>query len=242
MDAYSAIGRAELAFADLLETIVTGKPAYPRRYGVDFWTDLEANPNLQESFDAKMSRRFQIQARQIAQRFDWSRFGSVVDVGGGDGTLLSAILSDHPSVRGAVLDLPPTAQRARMRFGREGLTSRAETIPGSFFDPLPANADAYLLSDVLHDWGDEESRSILRRCAQAAGSDGRVLVVEALRTNAHDLVANTALDLFMLMCFGGRERTSGELRELATDCGLVLLSIGPVADRRTLIEFGVSAS
>ncbi|UOZ03331.1 methyltransferase [Amycolatopsis sp. WQ 127309] len=182
LDVTTAIGRAELAFTELPETVVTGEPAYPRRYGRGFWADLEKRPRLQESFDTKMSRRFRIQAEQIARRFDWSRFGSVIDVGGGDGTLLSAVLHAHRGVRGRVLDLPPTAGSARERFAREGLDDRAEAVAGSFFDPLPSRADAYVLSDVLHDWSDDESRAILRGCARVARGGGVVIVIESLRT------------------------------------------------------------
>ncbi|MFF2083856.1 methyltransferase [Nocardia sp. NPDC058176] len=233
LDMTSAGGRAELAFVELLHTITTGAPAYPRRYGREFWDDLDANPGLRSSFDAQMRWRFRDQATQIAERHDWGRYPDLVDVGGGDGTLLTEILRAHPGVRGRVIDLAPTATAATRRFAAAGLADRAGAIAGSFFDPLPGGADAYLLCDILHDWDDEHARTILAGCGRAAGPDGTVVVIEAVRGRG----VGTAMDLSMLMCFGGRERTIGELTELAAHCDLEMRTSAQVSDGRTALEF-----
>jgi SAM-dependent methyltransferase len=236
LDINSAGGRAELGFVELLGTITTGTPGYVQRYARDFWADLDATPELRRSFDAQMNWRFRLQATQIAERFGWSRFSEILDVGGGDGTVLAAILHTHRGLRGRVLDLSPTAAAAAERFAATGLDDRAGAVAGSFFDPLPVGADAYLLSDILHDWDDDHAREILAGCRRAAAPDGAVVVIEPVRGQG----ADTAMDLFMLMCFGGRERTVDELAELAADCGLMLHGSGPVADGRTALEFGVA--
>ncbi|HEX4702928.1 MAG TPA: methyltransferase [Pseudonocardiaceae bacterium] len=236
LDINRAGGRAELAFVELLGTITTGGPAYVHRYGREFWADLDAKPELRRSFDAQMNWRFQVQAPQIAERFDWSRFAQILDVGGGDGTVLTAILHAHPNVRGRVLDLAPTTTAATDRFAAAGLDDRAGVVSASFFDPLPAGADAYLLSDILHDWDDDHAREILAGCRRAAAPNGTVVVIEPVLGQG----ADTAIDLFMLMCFSGRERTVDALTRLAADCGLVLNGSSPVADRRTALEFGVA--
>lgn len=238
LDITAAGGRAELAFVDLLTTVTTGEPAYPHRYGRGFWDDLDARPELRRSFTAQMAWRFRTQAAQIAERFDWSRFGEVLDVGGGDGLLLAAILRAHPGVRGRVLDLPPAAAAATARFAAEGLADRTGAVAGSFFDPLPPGADAYLLSDIVHDWDDDHARAILEGCRRAAAPDGVVVVVEPVLGEG----TGTAIDLFMLMCFGGRERTVEDLVALAADCGLVPHGHGhgSVADGRTALEFRVA--
>ncbi|MEU4252523.1 methyltransferase [Amycolatopsis sp. NPDC026612] len=236
LDIHSAGGRAELAFADLLETVTTGAPAYEHRYGRGFWADIDAEPRLRRSFDAQMNWRFRAQAPQIAERFGWSRFPRIVDVGGGNGVVLAEILRAHPAVRGEVLDLAPSATAAADRFAAAGLADRAGAVPGSFFDPQPPGADAYLLSDILHDWDDDHARRILTGCREAAGEDGAVVVIEPLRNQG----AGTAMDLFMLMCFGGRERTAEELTALAAPCGLVLRATTAVAEGRTALEFAVA--
>ncbi|EFC78776.1 methyltransferase [Parafrankia sp. EUN1f] len=236
LDINCAGGRADLAFVELLETITTGAPAYQHRYGRGFWADLDAHPELRRSFDAQMNWRFRAQAPQIAGRFDWTRFSEILDVGGGDGTVLTAILATHSDLRGRVLDLAPTAAAASARFTAAGLDDRASAISGSFFDPLPGGADVYLLSDILHDWDDEHARRILARCRRAAAPDGTVVVIEPVLGRG----AGTAFDLFMLMCFSGRERTVDEITRLAADCDLVLRHAEPVADGRTALEFGIT--
>ena len=238
LDVNCAGGRAELAFVELLMTITTGEPAYEHRYGRGFWADLDARPELRRSFDAQMNRRFRVQAGPIAERYDWGRFAEIVDVGGGDGTVLATILAAHPHGRGRVLDLPPTAATAADRFAAAGLQERAAALPGSFFDPLPAGGDAYVLSDIVHDWDDAHAGRILAGCARAAGSRGTVVVIEPVLGQGVD----TATDLFMLMCFGGRERTAEELARVAAGSGLVLRGTVAVADGRTLFEFGASAA
>jgi SAM-dependent methyltransferase len=232
LDIKCAGGRAELAFVDLLGTITTGAPAYPHRYGRDFWADLDAEPDLRRSFDAQMTWRFRDQAPQIAQRIDWGRFPDIVDVGGGDGMLLEAILHAHPQVRGRVLDLAPTAAAATARFAAAGLENRASAMTGSFFEPLPTGADAYLLSDILHDWDDEHARKILTQCRRAAAPNSTVVLIEPVRGYG----ADTGIDLFMLMCFGSKERTGDELTELAGRCGLALHSSAAVTAGRMALE------
>lgn len=235
LDINRAGGRTELAFVDLLETITTGASAYVHRYGRQFWEDIDAQPELRRSFDAQMKWRYQAQAPQIAERFDWSRFSEIVDVGGGDGNVLETILRAHPTLRGQVVDLPPSAAAAAERFAAAGLTDRATAVPGSFFDPLPAGADAYVLSDIVHNWDDDNVRKILTRCREAAAPDSTVVVIESIRGQD----ASTAIDLGMLMCFGGRERTVDEIAMLASDSGLTLQRSGPIANGRTVLEFRV---
>jgi SAM-dependent methyltransferase len=236
LDMTSAGGRAELAFVDLLETILTGTPAYSHRYGNDFWADLDTNPKLRRTFDAQMNWRFREQAPQIATNFDWSRFHDLVDVGGGDGLVLIEILHAHPGVRGRILELSPTATAAAERLAAAGLDDRASAVAGSFFDPLPAGADAYVLSDILHDWDDVHARRILAQCRRAAAPNGAVVLIEPVRGHG----ANTAIDLFMLMCFSGRERSVDELVVLAGDCGLAFHRSMLVTEGRMALEFTVA--
>ena len=133
------------------------------------------------------------------------------------------------------MDLAATAKAAAEAIATASLDGRASAIGGSFFDPLPAGADAYVLSDILHNWDDARAGEILAGCARAADRNGCVLVIEQLREQK----ADTAIDLFMLMCFGGRERTSAELSTLAASCGLQWRSTTQAADYRTFLEFVV---
>ncbi|MCE7000834.1 methyltransferase [Saccharothrix sp. S26] len=234
----TAGGRAELAHVDLLHSVRTGRAAYPRRYGRDFYTDLDDHPHLRESFDRQMSRRFRDQVPRIVAGVDWSRFASVVDVGGGAGSLLAAVLEAHPDLRGHLVDLDRTAAEARRAFDARGLGDRARVTAGSFFDPLPAGADAYLLFDVLHNWDDEHAHRILARCVEAARPAGRVLVVEGIG----GLRADSESDLTMLVIFGGRERRLEEFRALGAAHGLVLDSVTELTDHRCVLDFRIEAA
>jgi SAM-dependent methyltransferase len=226
-------GRAELAFVELLHSITTGGAGYPRRYTRDFWADLAQHPRLRESFDRQMTRRLREQIPGIVAGYDWSRCSTVVDVGGGHGSLLAAILAAHPHLRGHLIDLEPTAAGARRAFAARDLMDRVQVTAGSFFDPLPPGADAYLLCDILHDWDDDHAHRILDRCAHAARPTGRVLVIEPVGGRC----ASTEFDLAMFVIFGGRERRVDEFRSLAADHGLVLDAVTDLTEQRCLLEF-----
>ena len=223
-DLSGPVARGDLCFIDLLHTVRTGEPAYPVTYGSTFWEDLDADPELGAKFGAMMAAT--VTASGIESRYDWSGVRHVVDVGGGTGELISQVLRAHPGIHGTIVDLPSTADRARTALAGRGLADRCDVVPGSFFEPLPAGADVYLLCKVLHDWDDEHARSILRRCAEAAGPSGRVLVLEMMLTGVENEPQFTYLDLHMLAYFGGRERTLAEYQDLAASAGLRLRRAG----------------
>jgi O-methyltransferase len=238
LDLNTAAGRAELAFVELAHSIATGEAAYPRRYGQDFWADLDDEPSLRESFDRQMTQRFHDQIPRIVDGFEWSRFATIVDVGGGQGSLLAAILAAHPTMRGQLVDRAPTAVDATQTFTARGLDDRTRVTAGSFFDPLPAGADAYVLFDILHNWDDEHAHRILARCAEAARPTGRILVIEGVGGRG----ATSESDLTMLVLYGGRERRLDELGALAAPHGLVLDTVTDLTDERCLLDFRLEAS
>ncbi|GAA1075093.1 methyltransferase [Nocardiopsis metallicus] len=214
----SAHGRADLCLSELTEALRTGEPAYGLHFGGStFWDDLSADPDLSASFDDIMGARMAAQARTLAGMYEWQALEHVVDVGGGDGTLLRTLLERFSRPRGTVVDLAGPVAAARETFRRATLTDRAGAVEGSFFDPLPEGGDAYLLCWVLHDWDDASARTILRRCAEAAGPTGTVLVAEY-----GGGAEMSELDVRMLAYFNGRERDGEALTALAAESGLSL--------------------
>jgi 2,7-dihydroxy-5-methyl-1-naphthoate 7-O-methyltransferase len=225
LDANEVVGRIDLAHVRLLDAVRTGRAAYPLVHGRGFWEDLAADPALAARFDRHMSSG---DVAPAVAAYDWSAVRHVVDVGGGSGRLLAGILEAAPHARGTLVELPGAAEAGRRRLAEAGLSGRAEVVAGTFFDPLPAGADVYVLANVLHDWGDAEAEAILRRCAEAAGIRGRVLVFQGVLDGVEDVDPGTGFDLFMLVCCGGRQRTLGEFEALGARADLRLTAASPV--------------
>ncbi|MBX9396601.1 methyltransferase [Streptomyces sp. TRM72054] len=213
-------GRMDQAFGRLLDTVRTGEPAYPLVHGRSLWQDTLEDPELALSYADLMAAHTTFAAPEVVAAYTWPERGHVVDVGGGSGSLLTRLLTARPELRGTLLDLPQAAEEARRALAAAGLGERASVHPGSFFDPLPAGADLYLLTWVLHDWNDADALRILRRCAEAAADGGEILIVENLVTEGCRADVAAAMDLRLLVLFGGRERTPGQLDDLVGRAGL----------------------
>jgi 2,7-dihydroxy-5-methyl-1-naphthoate 7-O-methyltransferase len=238
----------------LLHSVRTGDPAWLEVFGRSFWDDLEAKPDLAAAFDRTMSVHGGNLGPRIAAAYDWSGVRHLVDVGGGTGKVLADVLRAHGHLQGTLVDLPGTVSRAAETFGNAGVADRAQVSGQSFFDELPDAGDVYLLTHVIHNWSDEESVRILRRGAEAAGPDGRVLIVDQIvpETAAAPVAATAAApdapdqdtghgasgarsfatqrDLSMLVVLGSKERTEEEFRRLGVAAGLELSSTSPVVD------------
>lgn len=227
-------GRMDLVFTGLLHTVRTGRPAWEEVFGAPFWEHLAADPALAASFDQQMSGSLRAAA---ATAYDWSGVHHVVDVGGGTGATLAALLEIRGDLRGTLVDLPQTVARGRAFLAGRGLEGRCAFAGQSFFDPLPAGGDVYLLSAILHDWADEPATAILRRCAQAAGPAGHVLVVEYGMTAGADPAMYAEMDLRMLVIAGGRERSVEEYQRLAAAAGLTPAGVTTTPSGHVLLDF-----
>ncbi|MEV5573771.1 methyltransferase [Spirillospora sp. NPDC052269] len=224
LDMDGAIGHASRCFVDLLHTVRTGEPAFQHFFGRSFWEDLSDHPARGASFDALMGFRLVADAPVVATAYPWGTLGHVVDVGGGDASMLIALLRRHEDLRGTVIDLAGPVARARQALEAAGLSDRGDARVGSFFDELPAGAGGYVLSGVLHDWDDPDALRILQRCSDAASAAGKVLVVDHFGDDVAG-VSDTEGDLNMLCYVGGRERSFERLGELAAKAGLRVGSV-----------------
>ena len=208
-------GRMAHAWGTLLEYARTGRPAYDRVFGRGFWEDLDAHPSIAADFDALIGpagHGTPNAAFEIAG--GWESVRTVVDVGGGTGAMLAEVLRLHPHLRGTLLDLPRTVAKSGALFDAAGVTARAATVGQSFFDPLPAGADVYLLRGILNDWPDEGAHAILRRAAEAAGPLGRVVVLKSVSP-----AGPRPLSIEMVL-LGGVHRTLDQFERLALGAGL----------------------
>jgi 2,7-dihydroxy-5-methyl-1-naphthoate 7-O-methyltransferase len=228
-------GQMDLAFTGLAHTVRTGEPAWETVFGQPFWPYLDANPAIGASFDALMAADADYRAA-LADGYDWTGIHHVIDVGGGTGRLLADVLRRNTQLRGTLLDLPETVARGREYLAGLGLDTRFDVAGQSFFDPLPAGADAYLLNRVIHDWDDARASLILRRCAEAAGRRGRVLVIESHSNSGDDSASFAEMNLRMLVLSGGRERTVDDYAALAAGAGLRVAEVHRPTDRHLIIE------
>lgn len=226
-------GRMAYAWGSLLSAVRTGAPAYHTVFGRPFWEDLQAHPEIAASFDALMGPAGHgTPDPEVLVTGGWESVRTVADVGGGTGALLAEILRARPAVRGTLVDLPPTVARSTELFQAAGVAERVITVGQSFFDPLPAGADIYLLKSVLTDWPDREAMAILRRCAEAARPAGRIVVLSGVSPDESDPPSPA---LLMMVLVGGRERSLAEFRELARAAGLEVQA----AERQTSGRFVV---
>jgi hypothetical protein len=220
LDIEGALGRAELTFVELLHTVRTGQPAYATRYGRPHWQDMEENPELGADFDALMSTRMTACLPAITKAFNWEALDHIVDVGGGNGRLLATLLTEFPLLHGTLIEQPGPAAAARAFLAKTGVTDRAQVKETDFFGPLPPGAGAYILANVLHNWDDESCLTILRRCREASEDTARVFIIEHLRTE--NSAPKAALDLRMLLLYGGSQRALPDFARLASNTALKL--------------------
>ncbi|HEX6417963.1 MAG TPA: methyltransferase [Acidimicrobiales bacterium] len=219
------------SWGELDEVVRTGEPAWPRVTGMSPFEHMAHDPAYRAMFDRAMSEGTRSAAPGILQAADLGRFSWLVDVGGGDGTLLAAALAAHPGLRGTVFDTAEGVQAAPPVLAAHGVAGRGEVAAGDFFASVPAGADAYLLKSVVHDWDDERARAILATVRSAMPDGARMLVVEPVLpptpSGSPDVLMMVMSDLNMLVCTGGRERTEDEFRTLLAGAGLALRSVTP---------------
>ncbi|WP_058041601.1 methyltransferase [Streptomyces roseifaciens] len=217
---------------DLLdEGVRTGAPTFDTAFGTDFFGYLRERPELSAEFNTAMSQATQLAAEAVPGHYDFGRFGTVVDVGGGDGTLLASVLRAHPRPRGILYDTSEGLAQAPARLARDGLTDRVSLETGDFFASAPAGGDLYLLKSVIHDWNDEQCATILRHIRKVVPDSGALLIVEPVLPPTVP-AGNTDLtylsDLNMLVTVGGRERTAEDFAALCAQGGFRLDSITPL--------------
>jgi hypothetical protein len=222
----------------------TGEPVFRKRGLSGPFAERSANPEEGANFDAAMADLTRMLAVAVAAAYDFKPFKTLVDVGGGNGTLLLGILDANPHLHGTVFDLPGAAERARENIAARGLAERCQAVGGDFFKEVPGGADAYILKHVIHDWNDEDALMILETCRRAMPANGKLLIVEGVYPPRVDQSpesrAAAANDVNMLVSTGGRQRSEAEFHALYDAAGFKLTRIVETMARIGVIE-GVKA-
>jgi SAM-dependent methyltransferase len=210
-------------WGQLLHSVKTGEPAFDHMFGAGMYAYLAQHPAAAEVFNAGMAGQPRHEA--VLEAYDFGEARVVVDVGGGNGRLIAAILREHPAQRGMLYDLPEVAAQARENLEHEGLADRCQVVAGSFLDWVPEGGDLFLLSDVLHNWDDGRAVTILTNCRKAMAEEGRLVIVQQVLPPGNDDVFGRFADLNMLVLLGGCERTADDFRKLLATAGFTLTCI-----------------
>lgn len=228
------------AFCKLAESVRSGKPPEGIKFGPEGFAELNDVPDAAHIFNQSMVDGSRRVADLANAAYDFSRFGTVMDVGGGYGAVLAGILKNHPAMRGSVLDLEHAKQGAEAYFVAEGVAGRAQFTTGSFFEPITEDADCYVLKYIIHDWNDGYARQIMAQVGTAARrSNGTVVLIERVlpeRIEARDDHAGAIQGDLTMMLWDGKERTEVEYRALFEGAGLSLTRIVPIGDGFDVIE------
>jgi hypothetical protein len=215
------------AWGALLHAVRTGENAFASVHGSDVWEYRSRHPDEGAAFDRAMTDGSLRANHELLEAYDFGRFGRVVDVGGGHGALLAAVLAANADVRGILFDQPHVVADAGPVLESAGVSDRCEVVAGSFFDAVPPGGDAYLLKAIVHDWEDDEALRILCNVRAAIADGGAVLVVERELGAPNAEPDAKFSDLNMMVGPGGRERTRDELAAMFAAAGFALDRVVP---------------
>ena len=228
------------AWGDLMYGVRTGGVAFEHVFGCDSWTYRAGHPESAKDFDEGMASFIGAHNEAVLASYPFASVRKIVDVGGGDGKLITTLLTANPAMKGVLFEQPRVIERARQRIAEEGLAACCEVVAGDMFESIPPGGDAYLLSRVIHDWDDERAIAILRNCRSAMAPAAKLLLVErvipARIENSAAMRVLVVSDLHMMVMNGGRERTEAQYRALFAATGLNLTRVVSTGTAMSIIE------
>jgi O-methyltransferase domain len=223
------------AWGALGDAVFDGHAAFRHAHGIGIFDYLAEHPDGLVAFQALMSAQSRLQIPAVLAAYDFTSAHAIVDVGGGQGALLAALLAANPTARGVLFDHPDVVARSDAVLAP--VASRCEVVPGDFFQTVPAGADTYVLKLVLHDWDDACAARILHNVRDAIISDGHLIIIETVMPPGNEYHHAKFLDMNMLVLSeGGRERTEEEYRILLDEAGFTLSRVVPTASPMSLVE------
>jgi len=229
-------------WSDMGYSVRTGQPAVERVTGKVCFDAIFGDPDVAYDFNMAMTNFSRVIAPAVIEAYDFSGIGTLMDVAGGHGAILCEILTAYPQMKGILFDLPNVVQEANCHICSLKMEHRCETITGDFFEEIPADADAYYMQHIIHDWDNERSLKILANCRKAleGRKDGRLIIVDAIVQENSGSDMSKWLDLEMLVLPGGRERTRREWDSLMSRAGFEITKTVPIAMAKNVIEARLS--
>ncbi len=224
-------------FEELDHVIKTGENASEKVLGMDVFEYLEKNPDRNEIYNQAMTNSSIMLSYAILSEYNFSKVKNIIDIGGGQGILLAMILYKYKSIKGKVFDLPHVIEGVKKIFEQYGVSDRAETISGNFFETIPAGSDMYFLKNIIHNLSDDQSIDILKKIKTVLPTNGKILIFEPIIENNNRYSFAKLYDIQMLVSQnGGKERTREEFKEIIKQSGLKLNRIIQTAAPFSIIE------
>ena len=224
------------AWGNLMHSIKTGESAFDNHFGMDVWKYFQQNPEDAAVFNDSMSGMTAVVNEKITSLYDFSRFNKIVDVGGGHGALITAILKANPQAFGVLFDSEQVISGARPKLDAAGIADRCAAIAGNFFQSVPAGGDVYMMKWIIHDWDDEKATKILKNIRSQIPQTGRVIIVDCVVPEGDDPDFSKFFDLNMMVMTGGKERTAKEFDELLSGAGFRFLRVIPTDLPTSIVE------
>ncbi|HZI48076.1 MAG TPA: methyltransferase [Pyrinomonadaceae bacterium] len=224
------------AWGNLMHSVKTGEIAFDNFFAADVWKYFEQNPEDAAVFNNSMSGITAATNEEILAVYDFSPFGTVVDVGGGHGGLITSILKANPKLKGILLDAPQVIEGARPKIEAAGLADRCEIVASDFFKAVPAGGDAYVMKWIIHDWDDDRAITILKNCRDQMSPDARVIIVDCVVPENNEPDFSKFFDLNMMVMTGGKERTEKEFAQLLNAAGFKLRRVIPTKVGTSIVE------
>lgn len=213
------------AYGSTLYSITTGLPAFDLVHGQPLFEYLQLHPEAASTFNQAMTGYSELESAAVLAAYDFADTAKLVDVGGGQGALLAAILTAYPQTSGVLFDQGSVIDHAQHVMAHAGVADRCVMIPGNFFEAIPQGGDVYMLKSILHDWDDERSITILKNCREVMRCGSRLLVIERVVPEGNEPSEAKLFDINMLVVLGGLERTAGEYQGLFEAAGFELTRI-----------------
>jgi precorrin-6B methylase 2 len=224
------------AWDGLHHSIQTGEPGFNKVFGAPVFDYIQAHPEMGPVFDAGMASLNGYETAAMLDAYDFGGINVLADLGGGNGSLLCAVLRRYSSMKGILFDLGHVVARAKENLQAAGLADRCSVIEGSFFESIPAGADAYMFRHIIHDWTDDQSMQILGHCRKVIPADGKLLIVDCVVPAGNAPSLSKDMDITMLTFPGGQERTETQFRSLLKASSFELKSITPTTTMVSVVE------
>lgn len=224
------------AWGNIMHSMKTGEIAFDSKFSKNVWQYFETDPEKAQNFNRYMANNSAMVSQAIIGAYDFSSCGKLIDVGGGLGGLITAILQANPNLEGAVFDAPSVVANSRHFLDDAGVGGRCETIGGDFFEAVPAGFDTYMMRWIIHDWNDELSIKIFKNIRQVIPPNGKLLLFEAVVPDSSEPHFSKFMDLIMLTMTGGRERTAAEYGALVEKAGFKMTRVVPTDSFMSIVE------